>query len=293
MRLPKKAIITMAGSGTRFLPATKAIPKEMLPLIDKPIAQYSVEELVLSGIDDLILVVRQGESAGTIRRHFLPDKELENYLSRTGKKDRLKEIKNISKMAKFSFIEQTKNMPYGNAMPLRAAAELVGNAPFFYLFGDDLTLAETPVPKQLLNVFKKESKVAAVIAVKHMPEKELTKYAVVKIKKGTHNVVERIVEKPEIKDAPSDLAVFGRYLFTPKILSIVKKLKKGKNNELWLTDAIAELVKKEKVVICPINGQWLTTGDPLNYLKAMIEFTWQRNDLKNQFRQYIVDKLNK
>lgn len=291
MQLPKKAIITLAGSGTRFLPATKAVPKEMLPLIDKPIVQYSVEELVAAKIKDIILVVSQGSRA--TRDHFGADRGLERQLEESGKRKRLKMIRDISSMAKFTFIEQTLRMPYGNGTPLKAAADLVKGGPFFYLFGDDITRSKVPVCEQLVEVFRREKDAAGVIGVRRMPKAELEKYGVVKIKRGSRNVLESIVEKPARGKAPSDLAVFGRFLFTPKILPIIKRLKTGRDGELWLTDAIFELVRKEKVVVCPIEGEWMTTGDPLNYLKAMVDFALSREDLSRSFRKYIVDKLEK
>jgi len=277
MQLPTKAIITVAGSGTRFLPATKSQPKEMLPIIDKPIIQYNVEEVVNSGIKDIILVTKKGGHA--IEDHFDSNFELEYQLKETGKKDRLKNIREISKIANFIYMRQKAHMPYGNGTPLRIASDLVADGPFLYLYGDDMTKSKIPVCQQLIDVYERNPDAAAVIAVQKVPRNVLDRYGIVRLKKGSKNELEKMVEKPKISQAPSNLAVFGRFLFTPKILPIIKKLKTGKDNELWLTDAIDELAKKEKVIVHQIEGEWLTTGDPLNYLMTTIEFALERKDL--------------
>ncbi|NCO79729.1 UTP--glucose-1-phosphate uridylyltransferase [Candidatus Kuenenbacteria bacterium CG_4_9_14_3_um_filter_39_14] len=292
MQLPKKAIITVAGTGTRFLPATKAVPKEMLPIINKPIVQYDVEEVVSAGVKEVILVIQ--ENALATKNHFSDyNKILESMLKRGGKREMLKMIRDISRLAKFSYVSQKKSMGYGPAVPLMAAKNLIKNEPFLYLYGDDLTIAKVPFCRQLIDAYKKNPDVAGVIGVQRVPPKEVVRYGIVKLKKGTKNVLESTVEKPLIKDAPSDLAIFGRFLFTPKIIPIIENLKHGKNGELWLTDAIDQLARQAKVLVCEIKGQWLTTGDPLNYLKATVEFVWQRDDLRQEFKKYIVEKLKK
>jgi len=291
MQIPKKAIITVAGSGTRFLPATKAQPKEMLPIIDKPIIQYNVEEVVASGIKDIILVTKQGGRA--TEDHFDTNVELEQHLKKNKKLARLEEVKRIAKIANFIYVRQKNHMPYGNGTPLLISRDLVEDGPFLYLYGDDMTKSKVPVCKQLIEVYKKNPEAAAVIAAQKMPKKELSKYGVPKIKKGTKNELEMMVEKPDADKSPSDLAVFGRFLLTPKILPIIAKLKTGKGGELWLTDAINQLAKKEKVLVHEIEGEWLTTGDPLNYLKTTVEFALDRPDLKNEFRKYIVGRIKR
>lgn len=289
MQLPKKAIITVAGSGTRFLPATKAQPKEMLPIIDKPIIQYNVEEVVASGVEDIILVTKRGGRA--IEDHFDSNFELEYMLAKAGKKDRLKAVQDISKIANFIYLRQKSHMPYGNATPLRVAQALVADEPFLYLYGDDMTQSRVPVCQQLIEVYKKNPDAAAVIAAQKVPRKVINRYGSVVIKKNTKNIVERMIEKPDPKEAPSRLAVFGRFLFTPKILPVLNKLKIGKGNELWLTDAMDILARQDKVIVHEIEGKWLTTGDPLNYLQATVEFALARPDLAKEFRKYVVEKL--
>ena len=293
MQLPKKAIIAMAGAGTRFLPATKAVPKEMLPIIDKPIAQYNVEEVVKSGVKEIILVIQR--EALVTRNHFSNNnKYLERQLKIAGKKDQLKIIRDISRMAKFRYVYQEKRMGYGPAVPLKTAMRLINeDESFLYLYGDDMTIARTPVCQQLIDIYKKNLDIAGVVGAQKVAREAVDRYGIVKIKKGTRRQLEMMVEKPGIKEAPSELAVFGRFLFGPKILPIIKNLKPGKNGELWLTDAIDELARMEKVLVHEVEGKWLTTGDPLNYLKAMVEFVWQRDDLKEEFKKYIAEKLKK
>ena len=284
----------MAGAGTRFLPATKAVPKEMLPIIDKPIAQYNVEEVVKSGVKEIILVIQR--EALVTRNHFSNNnKYLERQLKIAGKKDQLKIIRDISRMAKFRYVYQEKRMGYGPAVPLKTAMRLINkDESFLYLYGDDMTIARTPVCQQLIDIYKKNLDIAGVVGAQKVAREAVDRYGIVKIKKGTRRQLEMMVEKPGIKEAPSELAVFGRFLFGPKILPIIKNLKPGKNGELWLTDAIDELARMEKVLVHEVEGKWLTTGDPLNYLKAMVEFVWQRDDLKEEFKKYIPslhDKL--
>ncbi len=290
MQLPTKAVITLAGTGTRFLPATKAQPKEMLPIIDKPIVQYCVDELVDSGVTDIIMVTRRG--GHSIEDHFDDNFELEHQLEKSGKNSRLAKIKEISKAANFIFMRQKAHMPYGNGVPLRVAKELLTDGPFFYLFGDDVTLSDTPVCQQLIEVYKKNPDAAAIVATQKMPVDVLDRYGVVKLKPGTDNEYESIVEKPAPGEAPSDLVEFGRFLLTPKILPIMDNLQTGKDSEIWLVDALNELAKTEKVIVHEIEGKWLTTGDPLNLLKTTVEFVLDRDDLKDDFLNYIKNRIN-
>lgn len=284
----KKAIITLGGLGTRFLPAVKAVPKEMLAIIDKPIVQYSAEEVVASGVTEVILVVREG--AGATRKHFSQDKKLREQLIKAGKKELAERIWQMTKMAKFRYVTQTAKMPYGNGTPLKIASRYVSDGPFYFLFGDDLTIAHKPVCEQLAEVYQKNPEAGAVVAGQEMPSDVLHRYGVVKLKKGSKNLLEKIVEKPKAGEEPSRLVSFGRFLLTPRILPIINQLKPGKDKELWLTDAITELAKKEKVIIHKIKGKWLTTGDPINYLIATLEFVKERPELKEQMGEYIVEK---
>ncbi|MFA4880388.1 MAG: UTP--glucose-1-phosphate uridylyltransferase [Candidatus Doudnabacteria bacterium] len=292
--MPKitKAIITAAGYGTRFLPATKVQPKEMLPIIDKPIIQYLAEEAVASGIKDIIIVTRAG--LHSLEDHFDSAFEIEHRLEASGKKDILEKLKQLTRMANFVYIRQTKDLPYGNGSPLLAAQHLIAkNEAFVYMFGDDLVKSKVPATKQLIQTFNK-TRPQAVIGVQEIPREETNRYGIVKYKKGTKiNQIVKLVEKPAASEAPSNMAVFGRYILTDKIIKILENLPLGKDNELWLADALNKLAQTERVVATPINGKWLTTGDPLRYMKAMVEFALDRKDIGPEFKEYLKSlKLN-
>ncbi|MBI4059411.1 UTP--glucose-1-phosphate uridylyltransferase [Candidatus Microgenomates bacterium] len=286
----KKAIIAAAGYGTRFLPATKVQPKEMLPLIDKPIIQYLVEEAVDSGIRDIIIVTRAGSHA--VADHFDSNVELELMLEVAGKKKMLEEVRRITKLANFVYLRQTKNYPYGNASPLLVARDLINNGePFVYMFGDDLVKSEIPATKQLINIWKKTP--AWVVGCQEVTPSEVDRYGILKLKEGSEMVVESVVEKPEIGKAPSNLAVFGRYILNKKIFKYLNPKKLGKNNELWVADAISAFAKRGRVLAAKVEGQWLTTGDPLNYLKATVEFALDREDLGAPFKKFLIETISK
>lgn len=287
-----KAVIAAAGFGTRFLPATKNQPKEMLPIIDKPIIQYLVEEAVASGIKDIILVTRAGQT--TMEDHFDSHVELEHLLAGNGKKEALKIVRDIPKMANFIYVRQKKHLPYGNATPLLAVKNLIDpNEAFVYMFGDDLVKAKVPATKQLIDVFQK-CHPAAVLAVQKTPWEEIHLYASIKYQKGTkNNQVEALVEKAERKMAYSNMAQFGRFVFSYKVIEEIQKTPLGKGGELWIADMLNSLAKKDVVIAQSIKGKWMTTGDPLNYLKATVEFALDRSDLGADFRAYLKSlKLN-
>jgi UTP--glucose-1-phosphate uridylyltransferase len=278
----KKAIIAVAGSGTRFLPATKAQPKEMLPIVDKPIVQYIVEELVESGIEDIILVTKWDKK--TLEDHFDRSFELEHSLEAAGKHKILHDVRKISSMANFIYIRQKG--PYGNGTPVLSAANLVEGEPFVFAWGDDLVLSEKPFTKQLIENYEQHQ--APVIGVQKVPKDHVNRYGIVKLRKGTREM-EHVVEKPTVENAPSQLAQFGRMILTPEIVDILKETKLGKGNELWVTDATSEYVKRGgKFMVQEVEGgQWLTTGDPLNYLKAMLEYALIRDDIGEEFRAHL------
>lgn len=281
-----KAVIAVAGYGTRFLPATKNQPKEMLPIIDEPIIQYLVEEAVASGIKEIILVTRAGQTL--IEDHFDSHVELEHLLEKNGKKEALELIKKIPKMANFIYVRQKKHLPYGNATPLLAVANLIGpDEPFVYMFGDDLVKAKVPATKQLIDIYQKYAP-AAVVAVQEMPWEEIHLYGSVKYKKGTNiNQVEALIEKAKRQEAYSQMAVFGRFIFSPRVLEEIKKTPQGKDSELWVADMLNRLAKKNVVIASPIEGKWLTTGDPLHFLKATVEFALERPELGTDFKNYL------
>ena len=284
-----KAIIAVAGYGTRFLPATKNQPKEMLPIIDKPIIQYLVEECVDSGIENIILVTRFGQSV--MENHFDNNVELEHQLKANGKTELLEKVQKVSQMANIVYVRQRKHFPYGNGTPLLAVKDLIEKGEHFvYMFGDDLVKAKVPAVKQMLNLWKKNPS-SVILGAQEVPKEEVGRYGIVKLKKGTKNEVDSIVEKPDPENAPSNLAQFGRFILNKKIADILwKNYEKGalgKDNELWLTDAIHEYAKNNKTLVAPIDGKWVTTGDPLRFLKATVEFALDREDIGSEFKKYL------
>lgn len=281
-----KAVIAVAGYGTRFIPATKVQPKEMLPIVDKPVVQYLVEEAVDSGITDIILVTRSGNQA--LEDHFDSSLELEVHLEAQKKWDELEEVRHIPNLANFIFIRQGKNMPYGNGTPLLCAKSLIHpDEAVVYMFGDDVVKSEVPCTKQLIDVFQ-EHRPAGVIAVQEVPMQEVSRYGVPKLKSDSERMeLEYIVEKPSAAYAPSNLAQLGRFVFSHKIIDILENLTVGKGGELWLTDAVDRLAENDPVLVHPIAGKWFTTGDPLRFLKTTVEFALDREDIGAEFAVYL------
>jgi UTP--glucose-1-phosphate uridylyltransferase len=281
-----KAIIAVAGYGTRFIPATKVQPKEMLPIVDKPVVQYLVEEAVASGVTDIVLVTRSGNQA--VEDHFDSSRELELHLETQKKWRELEEIRRISGMANFIFIRQGKDMPYGNGTPLLCARSVIHpDEAVVYMFGDDIVKSDVPCAKQLIDVYEKY-KPAGVVAVQEVPLEEISHYGVPKLKAGSdRNELEHMVEKPSPAEAPSNLAQLGRFVLSYQIVRILEQLKTGKGGELWLTDAIDELASTNSVIVHPIVGKWFTTGDPLRFLKTTVEFALDRPDIGTEFAAYL------
>ncbi len=278
----KKAIVAVAGSGTRFLPATKTMPKEMLPIVDKPIVQLVVEELVEAGIEDIILVTKWDKKP--LEDHFDYNWALEKELEKAGKEKRLLEIRKISEMANFIYVRQKG--PYGNGTPVLVAASLVENEPFIYVWGDDLVKSKVSFTKQMVDDFVKTGHLQ--IGVQEVPRDQVDRYGIVKLKKGTMQI-EDIIEKPPIGESPSNLADFGRMILNQEIVDILKKIPLGKDNELWVVDALREYVRRggffyaKKVE----GGAWLTTGDPLNYLETVLKYAIDRKDIGDELKQFI------
>ena len=288
----KKAVIAAAGLGTRFLPATKSIPKEMLPILDTPIIQYLVEELVDSGIKEIIVITRPGFK--TFNDYFSRDKKLEKTLIENDKPELAEEIKNITKMAKMKFKPQDKDLPYGNGSPIIAAKNfLKEDESFVYMFGDDLTISDTPVTKQLIDVFEKENP-KAVIAVQEVPLEEVSKYGIVAYKENSESKYEisKLIEKPSIEEAPSQMAQFGRFVLSYDVVKEAEKRVLGRGNELWLADILNNLAKKgEKIIANPIEGEWLTTGDPLKFTQATLKFAMQKPNIKDELIKFIKEEI--
>jgi UTP--glucose-1-phosphate uridylyltransferase len=277
----KKAIIAVAGSGTRLLPATKSMPKEMLPIVDKPIIQIVVEELVEAGIEDIIFVTRWDKKP--LEDHFDRSLALENELEKGGKKDKLDEIIKISEAANFIYVRQKG--PYGNGTPVLAAASLVDDEPFVFVWGDDIVKSKVSFTKQMVDDYEKNGQL--MIGVQEVHESVVNRYGIVKLREGT-NEIEDIIEKPQIAEAPSRLADFGRMILDQKIIDVLKKTALGKSNELWIVDAIRTYVKNGGIFMAKEieDGEWFTTGDPLNYLKATLAYATEREDLA-ELKDYI------
>lgn len=277
-----KAVVAVAGSGTRFLPVTKAIPKEMLPIVDKPIVQLVVEELVDAGIQDIILVTKWDKRP--LEDHFDRNWALVHDLKQVGKEALLADIDRLSELANFVYIRQRG--PYGNGTPVLAAESLLGDDPFLYAWGDDLVKSDTSFSKQLVDDYMAHG--LPVIGVQEVPLEEVPQYGIVKLRQGTHEI-EDIVEKPTIEDAPSQLADFGRMVLTKEILNVLKTTRLGKGNELWIVDAIREYVRCGGVFLAKEvqDGRWLTTGDPLSYLKAVLAYALDRRGIREPLLEYM------
>ena len=283
----RKAVFPAAGLGTRFLPATKAQPKEMLPLVDKPIIQYGVEEAVASGCDQIIIVTGRGKQA--IEDHFDVSYELEKMLEERGKTDLLQIVRHISDMIHVSYVRQKEALGLGHAV--LTARELVGDEAFAVLLADDVIDSPVPCLKQMMEVFDYTQ--SSVLATQVVEGEAISAYGVLKTKEadgrfgGKLFEIVDMVEKPKLKDAPSNLAVIGRYILTPTVFETLSEIKAGVGGELQLTDGMRLLLKKEKMYGYVFDGKRHDTGDKLGFLKATIEFALQRPDLGGPLRKYL------
>ncbi len=284
----RKAVFPAAGLGTRFLPATKAQPKEMLPLVDKPIIQYGVEEALHSGIQNIIIVTGRGKTA--IEDHFDVSFELEYLLESRNKKDLLAIVRSVSDMINVSYTRQKEALGLGHAV-LRAS-ELVGRESFAVVLADDVIDAETPCLRQLLDVY--EFFGAPVLAVMEVPREQISAYGVVDAEAISHNGskdrvyrIRDLVEKPKAADAPSNLAIIGRYVLVPEIFESIQSIEPGSGSELQLTDALKHLLRTRPIYAYRFEGTRYDAGDKLGFLKATVEFALRRHDLGEPFRQYL------
>lgn len=283
----RTAVIAVAGFGTRFLPATKVFPKELLPIIDKPVVQHLVEEAADSGIENVVLVTRP--SAGGMLEHFEPHPALE---SEVAKKpvilDKLERLNSLREKTNLTFVEQPSELPYGNGSPVLAAkAFLEPGQPFIYMFGDDMVRSDIPCTKQLIDMYEKHSP-DAVIAAQSVPPEETSRYGIVKVKPETDPPeMESIIEKPAAGEAPTTLAQFGRFLLPYRIVEILETLDVGMDNELWLADAIDKLCKEARILVDEIEGTWFTTGDPLRFLIASVAFGLNDPEIGPDFERYL------
>ncbi|NYE03615.1 UTP--glucose-1-phosphate uridylyltransferase [Bacillus niacini] len=289
MKTVKKAIIPAAGLGTRFLPATKAMPKEMLPIVDKPTIQYIVEEAIESGIEDIIIVTGKGKRS--IEDHFDNAYELEQTLLEKEKFELLEKVQEASKMVDIHYIRQKEPKGLGHAV--WCARNFIGNEPFAVLLGDDIVQAETPCLKQLINEYDRTH--SSVIGVKQVPEDETDRYGIIDpIEQFERSFqVRNFVEKPKKGTAPSNLAIIGRYIFTPEIFLFLDKQEIGAGGEIQLTDAIQKLNQIQRVFAYEFEGQRYDVGDKLGFIETTIEFALQKEELRDDLLKFMSQKLNR
>ncbi len=282
-----KVVFPAAGLGTRFLPATKAQPKEMMPLVDKPIIQYGVEEAVASGCDQIIIITGRGKTA--IEDHFDVSYELEKMLEERGKTDLLDVVRKISDMIHIAYVRQKEAMGLGHAVLM--SRELIGDEPFAVILADDIIDAKVPCLKQMMEVYNQTG--CSVLATQVVEGKAISSYGVLDAKPvpgkwdGRLFEVQDLVEKPKPEDAPSNLAIIGRYILTPAIFEMLASTPLGAGGELQLTDGLKNLLKKEKIYGYTFEGKRHDTGDKLGFLKATVEFALKREDLGGDFREYL------
>lgn len=280
----KKAVIPAAGLGTRFLPATKAQPKEMLPIVDKPTLQYIIEEAVASGIEEILIIT--GRNKKSIEDHFDKSVELELELEKKNKEELLQQVRNISNMVNIHFIRQKEPKGLGHA--INCAKTFVGNEPFAVMLGDDIVDNDIPCLKQLIDCYN-ETK-SSVLGVQTVSYDNVNKYGIVDGEKLKDRVykVNNLVEKPNKEDAPSNVAILGRYIITPKIFEILDNTEPGKGGEIQLTDALKELTKYENIYAYDFEGRRHDVGDKLGFLQATVEFALKRDELKQPFMEYLL-----
>ena len=282
----KKAIIPAAGLGTRFLPATKAQPKEMLPIVDKPTIQYIIEEAIESGIEEILVIT--GRNKKCIEDHFGKSIELELELEKSGKSDLLELVRDISDMVDIHYIRQKEPKGLGHA--IHCAKTFVGNEPFAVLLGDDVVDSTKPCLKQLIECFNEYN--TTILGVQTVPEESVYKYGIVN---GIHiedrvYKVKDLVEKPSIEEAPSNIAILGRYIITPEIFNILENTKPGKGGEIQLTDALKTLISQEAMYAYNFEGKRYDVGDKLGFLQATIEFALKKEELRDDFVKYLDTK---
>jgi UTP--glucose-1-phosphate uridylyltransferase len=284
----KKAVFPVAGLGTRFLPATKASPKEMLPLIDKPLVQYVVEEAVSAGIEQILFVT--GRNKRSIEDHFDVAFELESILSDKGKNAELAQMREISDLVDIFYTRQKQALGLGHAV--LCAKDFVGNEPFAVLLGDDIIDSPTPCLGQLFDVYRKYR--GTVLALEKVPLEKISSYGCVQASQIYKNVFEvaDLVEKPKPEEAPSDMAIIGRYVLTPEIFSILEHQVPGKGGEIQLTDAILQLSKNEAIFGCLFEGKRHDCGDKMGFLKATVELALKREEFNGEFRTFLREQLD-
>ena len=279
----RKAVIPVAGLGTRFLPATKTVPKELLPIVDIPSIQYVVQEAVDAGIEEIIFVTGRGKDG--IEDHFDDAPELEQVLADRGQQEMVKMLRRIAEMTEVVSVRQKKPLGLGHAV--LCARDLVGAEPFAVMLADDLIDSETPCIRQLSDIFERTDE--SVVALMEVPETEVQQYGIIKGKvlKERLYQIEATVEKPPAKEAPSRMAIIGRYVLRPEIFSILQKLPPGKGGEIQLTDGLAQLVRERKVYGCEFLGDRYDIGDKFGFVRATVAYALKRPDLKDKLLEYL------
>jgi len=283
----RKAVIPAAGLGTRFLPATKAQPKEMLPIVDKPTIQYIVEEAIQSGIEDILIVTGRGKRA--IEDHFDKSYELEDILRRKGEDDLLKVVQSISNLANVNYVRQKEPKGLGHAID--CARAFIGDEPFAVMLGDDIVDSEEPCLKQLMRVFEQYH--TTVLGVQHVPHDDISKYGIIKGVPLDERVfkINDLVEKPDVEKAPSDIAILGRYIITPDIFYFLERAVPGKGGEIQLTDALKSMLEHNSIYAYDFVGKRYDVGNKLGFLQATVEFALKREDISQEFSHYLKEKV--
>ena len=284
----KKAIIPAAGLGTRFLPATKSQPKEMLPIVDKPTLQYIIEEAIESGIEEILIIT--GRNKKSIEDHFDKSVELELELEQKGKDEMLEMVRNISNMVNIHYIRQKEPKGLGHA--IHCAKSFIGNEPFAVLLGDDIVDFETPCLKQLINAYDEYK--TSILGVQEVAKEDTCKYGILDVKHIEDRVykVKDMVEKPSVEEAPSNVAILGRYIITPEIFNILENQEPGKGGEIQLTDALKTLGKQEAIYAYNFEGRRYDVGDKLGFLEATIDFALKRDNLRDDLLDYMKNVIN-
>ncbi len=285
----RKAIIPAAGLGTRFLPATKATPKEMIPIVDKPTIQYIVEEAAAAGIEDILII--SGRNKRAIEDHFDKSYELEEELRRKGKHELLSCVEEISGIANIHYIRQKEAKGLGHA--IYCAKSFIGDEPFAVLLGDDIVDSKTPCIKQLMDVYNEYR--TTILGVQKVPLPDVSKYGIIAGNQIDERVykVKGLVEKPEVDQSPSNIAMLGRYIISPRIFEFLEKVAPGKGGEIWLTDALQQLMECEAMYAFDFEGDRFDVGDRIGFLKATVEFALKREELNEEFTAFLKDRIER
>lgn len=284
----RKAVIPAAGMGTRFLPATKAQPKEMLPIVDKPTIQYIIEEAVASGIEDILIVSGRGKRA--IEDHFDKSYELEDMLKRKGEQELLSLVQDISNLANVNYVRQKEPRGLGHA--IYCARSFIGSEPFAILLGDDIVDSSVPCLKQMIDVYEKYN--TTILGVQQVPKSEVSKYGIIKgalIEDRVYKV-EDMVEKPDVDSAPSNVAILGRYIVTPEVFTHLENAAPGKGGEIQLTDALKAMLAANPIYAYDFIGKRYDVGNKLGFLEATVEFALKRDELRDEFAAYLRNRIN-